>query len=79
MERELLSLLLRKGGYEVCVSGTLAGGIAEIGTQTPDLIVLDENLPDGRSSEHLDKIRTHAPLTPWSSSPDKQIWPPRWP
>ncbi len=64
VDRELLSLLLRKGGYEVCACGTLASGIAEIGTQTPDLIVLDEHLPDGRSSEHLDKIRTHAPLTP---------------
>jgi DNA-binding NtrC family response regulator len=64
VDRELISLLLSGSGYEVIGAGRLSEAITQLKSRTPDLIVLDEQLPDGRSSERLDTIRALSPQTP---------------
>jgi len=62
--RELLTILIRNAGFTVTGLSTLANCFTHIKSNRPDLIVLDEQLPDGRSSAHLDRIRGYAENVP---------------
>lgn len=64
VDREVLTRLLRGRGYQVACATSLDEAITHLRAHSPDLILLDEELPDGRSSEHLDRIRAHAPGSP---------------
>jgi DNA-binding NtrC family response regulator len=64
VDRELISLLLKNTGFEVHAAGSLAEGFSFLKAGAHDVIVLDEQLPDGLSSQHLNPIRKHEPTAP---------------
>jgi len=45
-------------------AATLAGGLAALGEQDWDIVLLDLNLPDGRGLDNLDRIRSLDPTAP---------------
>ncbi len=49
--------------YEVHIFHTLAEGMKNLETVNPDIIFLDNNLPDGLGWEKTDYIRQHFPNT----------------
>lgn len=57
----LLKSFLTRLNYRVYVSYTLKDGLETIETVSPDVIFLDNNLPDGLGWEKLDTIRQMAP------------------
>ncbi len=51
--RELVALLLRNAGFEVCVAASLAEGLRVLRERRFCLILADYNLPDGTGSGML--------------------------
>ena len=47
--------------YDVCLAYTLHDGLRLLDEFKPDFLLLDNNLPDGKGWEHLDKISTKDP------------------
>lgn len=64
MDRELITRILVSDTHEVVACPTLLIALEFLKNRTPDLLLLDENLPDGTSSSRLEDIRKLAPATP---------------
>lgn len=60
LAKNICAYLLRYG-YEVRIANTAEAGLAELDAFTPDIIVLDFNLPGMNGLEALPKIRAIAP------------------
>jgi len=54
---KIMSLSLMAGGYAVTTASTGGGGLALARQQTPDVIILDVNLPDISGLELLAKLK----------------------
>ena len=61
--RRFVRAALEEEGWQVFEAATLQRGLADAGTRTPDLIVLDLGLPDGDGLELLDRIQERAKRT----------------
>lgn len=57
----LLKAYLSKKGYEVFVANTLDEGMYTIRTKLPDIVFLDNNLPDGLGWEKAKEIQKEFP------------------
>jgi CheY-like chemotaxis protein len=57
----LLSMLLKKFGIPSMKAHTLAEGFEKLSTEKPQLIFLDNNLPDGTGIERIAQFRTQMP------------------
>lgn len=55
------SVLLKDEGFNVMTVGTAAELAATLADRTPDVVVLDQELPDGAGEELVDGIRAAAP------------------
>lgn len=53
--RIMQSYFTRKN-YAVSVAYTLAEGLAKIDAEEPDILLLDNNLPDGKGWSHVEQI-----------------------
>ncbi len=42
--------------YEVLIANTLSSGLDMLSSQKPDILILDNNLPDGEGWNHVDDI-----------------------
>lgn len=42
--------------YEVCAAYTLKDGLQMLDEMQPEILLLDNNLPDGKGKEHIDPI-----------------------
>jgi two-component system OmpR family response regulator len=62
--REMLSTALRFAGYKTVTAGTCAEGHRVIHETTPDLVVLDVQLPDGDGFDLCRSLRTEGVTTP---------------
>lgn len=54
---EVLALLIETEGFTVSTARTLAAARDQIATQTPDILLLDLNLPDGHGMNLLADIK----------------------
>ncbi|MFA7248126.1 MAG: response regulator [Dehalococcoidia bacterium] len=64
-EPQMLRLLRRNleaRGYEVFTSETAVGGLDQLGSRHPDLVVLDLNLPDMDGVDFIRAVREHSSL-----------------
>lgn len=61
--RRFVRAALEEAGWQVYEAATLARGLIDAGTRTPDLIVLDLGLPDGDGIDFITDVRK------WSSVP----------
>jgi DNA-binding NtrC family response regulator len=61
--REIFTVLLEEKGYRVETAETGAGGLARARTFSPDIVLLDMNLPDITGLETLTGIKTTLPQT----------------
>lgn len=59
---KIMSLSLMANGYSVKTAATGAAGLALARQETPDLIILDVNLPDVNGLELLAQLKTDAVL-----------------
>lgn len=59
---KIMSLSLMANGYTVKTAATGAAGLALARQETPDLIILDVNLPDVNGLELLAQLKTDAVL-----------------
>lgn len=57
----LLSSLLKKKSYEITVVNTLYEGLKVLDNQQPNLIFLDNMLPDGKGINNIDAFKEKAP------------------
>lgn len=62
----LMSVKLKKNGYEVVVAGDGVACMSMVRKETPDLIVLDLGLPAGDGFKTLERLKS---LVPFSSIP----------
>lgn len=60
---KIMSLSLMANGYAVKTAATGAAGLAQARQETPDLIILDINLPDISGLELLAQLKTDAVLS----------------
>src|SRR5712692_11494336 len=58
-----LEALLGRYGYQVETSGTASHGLRLLKTKSPDLVLLDLQLPDAEGLQTLDNIKAEAPGT----------------
>jgi DNA-binding NtrC family response regulator len=61
--RELLSIMLRKEGYQVTAVASRAEATAALGAAPADLVITDVRLPDGDGIEILRHVKTVSPET----------------
>src|SRR5688572_3261882 len=59
--RRTLVEALGSRGFEVRATASIAEALAALAQSTPDLIVLDVALPDGRAHDLLEALRQRAP------------------
>ncbi|MGK2864649.1 MAG: response regulator [Chitinophagaceae bacterium] len=52
----LLETFFRKKNYEVQLAFNLSDGLQLIGETKPDILLLDNNLPDGKGWTHVESI-----------------------
>jgi DNA-binding response OmpR family regulator len=57
----LIRSYLSKKNYEVYTAHTLSEGFKKLEAVTPDVLLLDNNLPDGMGWKEADKIRQQFP------------------
>ena len=62
--REGLELLLKTEGYKVSMAETGQSGLARLGEEPFDLLLLDVSLPDRNGIEMLKEIRRQDPHLP---------------
>ena len=62
----LMSVKLKKSGYEVVIAGDGVACMSMVRKETPDLIVLDLGLPAGDGFKTLERLKS---LVPFSSIP----------
>ena len=58
-----LEALLGRHGYQVETSGTASHGLRLLRTKSPDLVLLDLQLPDAEGLQTLDQIKAESPET----------------
>ena len=58
-----LEALLGRYGYQVETSGTASHGLRLLKTKSPDLVLLDLQLPDAEGLQTLDQIKAESPGT----------------
>ena len=58
-----LEALLGRHGYQVETSGTASHGLRLLKTKSPDLVLLDLQLPDAEGLQTLDQIKAESPET----------------
>ena len=56
--REFLSEALEAEGYDVSLAGTARAGLALAERDPPEIVLLDQNLPDGNGLDLLARLRT---------------------
>jgi two-component system NtrC family response regulator len=56
-----LEALLKRHGYEVDTAATASQGLKTLKSNSPSLVLLDLQLPDGHGLEMLDRIKTELP------------------
>jgi len=56
----LLKLDLQDAGYRVSHASSVMSGLIRIREDTPDLVLLDLGLPDGKGSDVLKRVRQHS-------------------
>ena len=61
--RRFVGLALKAEGWQVFEADTMRRGLADAGTRTPDMIVLDLGLPDGDGVDFIEDVRK------WSTVP----------
>jgi CheY-like chemotaxis protein len=49
-------------GYDVTVATTLKDGLEKLTSVNPDILLMDNNLPDGKAWDHINEIVTDHPL-----------------
>jgi DNA-binding response OmpR family regulator len=59
----LLSRIMRNRAKEVNVAHSVMEGIACINSTSPDVIFLDNNLPDGEGKDYIRSIKHNSPGT----------------
>jgi two-component system response regulator CitB len=59
----LLSRIMKKRAKEVNVAHSVREGIACIDSSNPDVIFLDNNLPDGQGKDYIKSIKHNCPNT----------------
>ncbi len=59
--REFLGGFLKELGYEIDEAANLQEALTKLGQYSPDLVLLDVNLPDSRGSEGLKRVRAVSP------------------
>ena len=60
----LQTLLERRAGFNVIgAESTIAGMLARIAHDAPDLVVLDQHLPDGKGTDSIQQLRQMSPRT----------------
>ena len=57
----LLGMLLKKYGIVSIRTHSLADGLAKLTTEQPQLIFLDNNLPDGTGIDYIEQVRRQMP------------------
>lgn len=57
----ILENYFKKKNYEVQLAFSLAEGLQLIGSHKPDILFLDNNLPDGKGWTHVDEIVENNP------------------
>lgn len=57
----LLGMLLKKYGIVSIRAHSLADGLAKLTTEQPQLIFLDNNLPDGTGIDYIEQVRRQMP------------------
>ena len=57
----LLGMLLKKYGIVSMRAHSLADGLAKLTTEQPQLIFLDNNLPDGTGIDYIEQVRRQMP------------------
>jgi DNA-binding response OmpR family regulator len=62
--RETVRLNLERRGVTVTETETVAGALASLRAELPDLLVLDINLPDGTGWDVLEELRASRRLPP---------------
>ena len=60
--RRLLIRQVDRLGYRARGAGTLGDALAVLETDQPDLILLDQKLPDATGTDHLAELSTHCPV-----------------
>src|SRR4051812_39532026 len=55
--RKLLEITLRANGYQVSPAATAGDGLVAVASHSPDLIILDLNLPDADGHQTLRRLR----------------------
>ena len=53
---ETLVMLIEMEGFQAVAAGSLAAARQQLALQTPDLVLLDHQLPDGNGLELLDEL-----------------------
>jgi CheY-like chemotaxis protein len=66
---ELTAELLRRAGYAVEVAGSGTEAVARARSNTPDLMLLDYEMPDMQAPEVLDQLRSGADRTALAERP----------
>ena len=59
----LLSNILRRRNVDTGVAGSLAEATMELSARIPNVIFLDNSLPDGKGVEFIQYVKDHYPLT----------------
>lgn len=60
----MVAQLLESLGGQVRAAGTISEAVAQFEKQAPELVLLDNHLPDGRGYEFYERIRRKAPDVP---------------
>ena len=60
--RRLLSRQIERLGFRPVGAGTLAEALAVLDTDPPDLVLLDQKLPDATSTDHLPDLAERCPV-----------------
>ena len=58
----ILNLMLKKENIEIEHVTTLAKAASYLGIQQPDIIIMDNQLPDGLGMDYIQKIKADYPL-----------------
>ena len=58
----LMQFYLSKKNCDVSISHTLHDGLGSVQTNTPDIVILDNNLPDGLGWEKMNYLTEEYPL-----------------
>jgi DNA-binding response OmpR family regulator len=57
----IMKTYFQEKNYEVFLAYTLKDGLAMIDEVSPDILILDNNLPDGESFVHVNRITERSP------------------